>query len=65
MIKEMDAVEATNIARAYLKPFAAFTPVSCHKKGSMWWVQVNVGSLYVKIIELEIDPESREIVRAR
>ena len=60
----MDAAKVTEIARQYLKPFAYFSPVIAKKKDMHWVVEVDVGLLEQKIIELEIS-ESGEVLRAR
>jgi len=63
----MDEKEAIEAAREYLKPFAKFRAVSTRKPDGLWYwlVKVDVGIHISKMLELQIDEHTKQVVHAR
>lgn len=64
---KVDEKEAIAAAREYLKPFAKVRTVSARKPDGRWYwlVKMDVGIHISKMIELQVDEHTRQVIHAR
>lgn len=65
MAKIISAKVATEIAIAALPLFASKKPVSAKLTETLWHVEIDVGILSPKLIEVEMDAETGRVKRMR